>query len=211
VGELSRVEFYTSHEGLNLLYESAQTRTVPRRAGFYDLTTHLPWVGERTRALDGAHIEFFRGIENPVGVKIGPKADPAEVIALTETLNPLNQSGKIILISRLGVAHAADKLPGMVSAVEAAGRKVLWMSDPMHGNGIVTRHGVKTRQFDDILGELEAVTDTHNRLGTVMGGVHFELTGEDVTECIGGATGLGEDLGSDHLPVWATLEWVDIE
>ncbi|MEL6739302.1 MAG: 3-deoxy-7-phosphoheptulonate synthase class II [Planctomycetota bacterium] len=192
VHELTRAEFYTSHEGLNLLYESAQTRSVPRREGFYDLTTHLPWIGERTRQPDGAHVEFFRGIQNPVGIKVGPKADPAEIAALTEMLNPGNEAGKIVLIARMGAQHAADALPAIVEGVERAGRRVLWMSDPMHGNGIKTEGGIKTRSFDAILQEIEINADVHQKLGTVLGGVHFELTGEDVTECVGGASGVTE-------------------
>ena len=196
VEELTRVEFFTSHEGLNLLYESAQTRTVPRRDGFYDLTCHLPWIGERTRQLDGAHIEFFRGISNPVGVKIGPKADPDEVVKLIDALNPGAEPGKLVLITRLGEQHAAEALPPILERVRDSGRPVLWMSDPMHGNGIKTQSGIKTRSFDAILRELELVIAAHRTAGTTLGGVHFELTGDDVTECIGGAAGVREeDLG----------------
>ncbi|MFI4896922.1 MAG: 3-deoxy-7-phosphoheptulonate synthase class II [Phycisphaerales bacterium JB059] len=199
VEDLTRVEFYTSHEGLNLIYESAQTRRVPRKAGWFDLTTHLPWIGERTRALDGAHVEFFRGIRNPVGVKIGPKAEPGEVLELIETLNPANEAGKLVLISRLGASRVGEALPPLIEAVEGAGRRVLWMSDPMHGNGITTGSGVKTRSFDAILEELERVIEVHDRAGSVLGGVHFELTGEDVTECVGGASGVREeDLGVNY-------------
>ncbi|MEL6329093.1 MAG: 3-deoxy-7-phosphoheptulonate synthase class II [Planctomycetota bacterium] len=200
IDELTRVEFFTSHEGLNLIYESAQTRQVPRREGWYDLTTHLPWIGERTRQLDGAHVEFFRGIENPVGVKIGPKADPAAVIELCRTLNPKAEPGKLVLIARMGAANVAEALPGIVEGVAASGHPVLWMSDPMHGNGIKTDHGIKTRSFDDILSELEQSVDVHRRIGTHLGGVHFELTGEDVTECIGGASGVSEHtLGENYV------------
>ena len=193
------MEFYTSHEGLNLIYESAQTREVPRKDGWFDLTTHLPWIGERTRSLDGAHIEFFRGIRNPVGVKVGPKAEASEVLELIETLNPGNEPGKLVLISRLGASNVSRALPGLVGAVRDAGKRVLWMSDPMHGNGITTDSGVKTRSFDSILEELERVIDVHKQGGTVLGGVHFELTGEDVTECVGGASGVREeDLGLNY-------------
>jgi 3-deoxy-7-phosphoheptulonate synthase len=193
VEELSRVEFFTSHEGLNLLYESAQTRRVPRREGWYCLTTHLPWIGERTRQIDGAHVEFFRGIENPVGVKIGPAADPEEVLTLVRTLNPRRQAGKIMLIVRMGAANVGTRLRPILEAVSASGEPVLWSSDPMHGNGIKTSHGIKTRDFDDILAELEQSLDIHQQVGTFLGGVHFELTGEDVTECVGGSSGIGED------------------
>jgi 3-deoxy-7-phosphoheptulonate synthase len=200
VDDLTRVDFYTSHEGLNLHYEAAQTRTVPRRAGHYDLTTHLPWIGERTRAIDGAHVEFFRGIRNPVGVKVGPSAPPDEIVRLVERLNPDDEPGKIVLITRMGAAAVERALPKLVEAVRASGRRVLWVSDPMHGNGITTSSGLKTRNFDQILGEIERTFDVHAALGTILGGVHFELTGEDVTECIGG--GISEsDLDRKYLSV----------
>lgn len=193
IEELSRVEFFTSHEGLNLLYESAQTRRVPRRRGWYCLTTHLPWIGERTRQIDGAHVEFFRGIENPIGIKLGPKAGVEEVLGLVRALNPKNEPGKIVLIMRMGAEHVGSRLEPVLRGVADAGDRVLWSCDPMHGNGVVTRHGVKTRSVDAILSELEQTIEIHDRVGTTLGGVHFELTGEDVTECIGGATGIGED------------------
>ena len=192
VEESTRVDFFTSHEGLNLHYEAAQTRRVPRRAGWYDLTTHLPWVGERTRRPDGPHIEFFRGIRNPVGVKVGPKTTPDDLMRLIDTLNPHDEPGKLILIARMGVAKVQGSLPPLLDRVRTEGRTVLWMSDPMHGNGIKTAAGIKTRSFDDILLELERTVDAHRAAGTTLGGVHFELTGEDVTECIGGAAGVGE-------------------
>ncbi|UJR79950.1 3-deoxy-7-phosphoheptulonate synthase class II [Sandaracinus amylolyticus] len=192
IDDLTRVEFYTSHEGLNLEYESAQTRTVPRRDQWYDLTTHLPWIGERTRQLDGAHVEFFRGIANPVGVKISASAKPDEVLRLIEMLSPDDEPGKIVLITRMGVRRAADALPGLLSAIKASGRRVLWICDPMHGNTQTTSSGRKTRDFGDILREIEITMDAHAAAGTVMGGVHFELTGEDVTECVGGAAGITE-------------------
>lgn len=193
VEEATRVDFYTSHEGLNLYYEEAQTRTVPRRDGYYDLSTHLPWIGERNRQLDGPHIEFFRGIKNPVGVKIGPTMDPDELIQLIDALNPHNTPGKLVLITRMGASKIADGLPRLLDKVKSEGRHVLWMSDPMHGNGITTASGIKTRSFDDILSELEQAVDCHKQAGTILGGVHFELTGEDVTECIGGGSGITED------------------
>lgn len=184
--ELSRVEFYASHEGLHLDYESAQTRHVPRREGFYDLTTHLPWIGERTRQLDGAHIEYFRGIKNPVGVKVGPSMPPADLVKLTEVLNPTNERGKILIIARLGASKVETALPPLVEAVARAKRNVVWSTDPMHGNGKTLASGVKTRSFDDICAEIEHSFAIHRRVGSRLGGVHFELTGEDVTECIGG-------------------------
>ena len=193
VHEFNRVEFFTSHEALNLLYESAQTRTVPRRAGYYNLTTHLPWIGERTRALDGAHVEYARGIRNPVGVKVGPTITGDELIELIDTLNPKNEPGRIVLIHRMGATRINDGLARLLEAVQGAGRTVLWVCDPMHGNTQSTASGVKTRSFDRILSELNTAFDLHEQAGTVLGGVHFELTGEDVTECVGGATGLSED------------------
>lgn len=202
VDELSRAEFFTSHEGLNLHYESAQTRTVPRRKGHYCLTTHLPWIGDRTRRLDGAHVEFFRGVRNPIGVKIGPTASLDEVVKLCDILNPANEMGKVVLIVRLGAKNIEAKLAGLVRAVESARKRVLWVCDPMHGNGIVTKDGIKTRSFDDIRTEIEISVDTHRALGTVLGGVHFELTGEDVTECVGGASGVREE---DLCNNYATL------
>ncbi|QRO01593.1 3-deoxy-7-phosphoheptulonate synthase class II [Archangium violaceum] len=192
VADLTRVDFYTSHEGLNLHYESAQTRQVPWRQGWYDLTTHLPWIGERTRALDGAHVEFFRGIRNPVGVKLGPSVSPADAVRLAEQLNPDNEPGKLVLITRMGAQKVADALPPVVEAMRRAGRLVLWVCDPMHGNTVSTSSGIKTRNFDDVLHEVERSFDVHEQLGSYLGGVHFELTGEDVTECMGGAVGITE-------------------
>ncbi len=194
VGELSRVDFFTSHEALNLLYESAQTRQPPRRDRHYNLTTHLPWLGDRTRAIDGAHIEFMRGIANPVGVKLGAKATPEEALALARALNPDKEPGRLVFITRLGAANVAKLLPPLVRAVRDGDvGPALWVCDPMHGNTETTSKGVKTRRFDAILQELEQTFDAHEREGSHLGGVHFELTGEDVTECVGGAKGLTED------------------
>jgi 3-deoxy-7-phosphoheptulonate synthase len=200
VDDLTRVDFFTSHEGLNLHYESAQTRAVPRRAGHYDLSVHLPWIGERTRSLDGAHVEFFRGIRNPVGVKVGPSASPDDILRLIARLNPNDEAGKLVLITRMGAEKVEAALPPLVKAVRAEGRRVLWISDPMHGNGITTASGLKTRDFESILLEIERTFDVHAGLGTILGGVHFELTGDDVTECVGG--GITEaDLDRNYLSV----------
>ncbi len=200
VDEISRVDFYTSHEGLNLHYEAAQTRKVPRREGNYLLTTHMPWIGERTRALDGAHVEFFRGIENVVGVKLGPKVDPGDAVRLFTCLSPTNEAGKLVAITRMGAGEVDKSLPPLVEAVTRAGRRVLWMCDPMHGNTHATASGIKTRSFDDILCEIERSFTVHRELGTYLGGIHFELTGEDVTECIGG--GITEsDLDKNYASV----------
>jgi 3-deoxy-7-phosphoheptulonate synthase len=207
VDDLTRVEFFTSHEGLNLLYESAQTRPVPRRTGYFNLTTHMPWIGERTRALDGAHVEYFRGIRNPIGVKVGPNCSPADLLNLIDALNPENEPGRLVIIHRMGAAKIQQSLPPLLQAVrDAASRpsnkgrpRVLWICDPMHGNGQTTSTGIKTRSFDDILRELQSAIEVHRRAGTILGGVHFELTGEDVTECLGGAAGVSEaDLSTNY-------------
>ncbi len=191
ISELGTAAFYTSHEGLLLWYEQAQTRQVPRRPGFYNLSTHFPWIGDRTRMLDGAHVEYFRGIANPIGVKLGPSITPRELLHLIEKLNPANEPGRLTLIHRFGVDRIDACLPPLIEAVQQAERIVLWCCDPMHGNAELTETGVKTRRFDNILGELDRAFAIHRRLGTWLGGVHFELSGEDVTECIGGARGLG--------------------
>lgn len=197
VDRLSRVDFFTSHEGLNLHYEAAQTRRVPRREGHYLLTTHMPWIGERTRALDGAHVEFFRGVENVVGVKLGPKVDPKEVVRLFTALSPANEPGKLVAITRMGAADVERALPALVDTVQRAGRRVLWVCDPMHGNTKSLASGLKTRDFDDILKEIGLTFAIHRDRGSDLGGVHFELTGDDVTECVGG--GLSEaDLDKNY-------------
>jgi 3-deoxy-7-phosphoheptulonate synthase len=201
IGDLTRTEFFTSHEALkalNLWYESAQTRRVPRREGYYNLSTHLPWVGDRTRALDGAHIEYARGIRNPVGVKLGPAARPREVMHLATTLNPGNEAGKLVFITRLGAGSVQRLLPPMLEAVRMAGVHALWVCDPMHGNTTTTAGGVKTRSFEAIVSELEATDAAHRLAGVPLGGVHFELTGDDVTECTGGAVGITESQLSQN-------------
>ena len=194
-----RVDLYTSHEGLALLYEQAQTRQVPRREGWYNLSTHLPWIGMRTAKLDGAHIEYFRGIQNPIAVKIGPSMTADRTKALLDVLHPFDEPGRLTLIHRLGADHVESKLPGLIKAVRATGKTVLWVCDPMHGNTETTASGIKTRRFDKILQEVESSFDVHRAHGSILGGVHFEMTGEDVTECIGGSTGLDEsDLTRDY-------------
>jgi len=199
VGEINRVDFFTSHDALLLPYEQAQTRRVPRREGWYNLSTHLPWLGMRTSEIDGAHVAYLRGIANPIALKIGPGMTPPQLNELVETLNPGNEPGRLTLIHRLGAGHIDDLLPPLVEAVKKAGSIVLWCCDPMHGNTQRTSVGIKTRNFDDILSELERSFEIHERLGTYLGGVHFELTGENVTECIGGARGLTEaDLARDY-------------
>jgi len=189
---LRRIDFFTSHEGLSLHYEMAQTRQVPRRAGWYNLSTHMPWIGMRTAQLEGAHVEFHRGIKNPLGIKLGQAMTPEWLIALLDALDPAREPGRITLIVRMGAGQVAAKLPPLVEAVRKAGRRPLWVCDPMHGNTETTPQGVKTRRFEKIVSELEDSFAVHAQLGSHLGGVHFELTGEDVTECIGGARGLSE-------------------
>lgn len=189
---LRRVELYTSHEALALPYEQAQTRKVPRRPGHYNLSTHFPWIGMRTAQLDGAHVEFHRGIRNPLGIKLGPAMTTDWLQGLLAILDPEREPGRITLIHRMGADKVQDKLPALVDAVRGTGREVLWICDPMHGNTETTPQGIKTRRFDKIVSELEQSFELHTKLGSRLGGVHIELTGEDVTECIGGARGLSE-------------------
>jgi 3-deoxy-7-phosphoheptulonate synthase len=192
VGEINRVDFFTSHEGLHLGYEQAQTRFIPRVEKWFNLSTHLPWIGDRTRSPEGAHVEYFRGISNPVGVKIGPAADLKEVAELVEILNPRSIPGRLAFIHRFGAEEVAACLPPLLEAVQKTGKSVLWICDPMHGNTEVTRRGYKTRSFDKILSELRQSFKIHNSMDSYLGGVHCELTGEDVTECVGGVRGLSE-------------------
>jgi len=192
VGEINRVDFFTSHEGLNLLYEQAQTRQVPHRHGWFNLSTHMPWIGMRTNQIDGAHVEFFRGISNPIGIKVGTSTEPQGLVELVKALNPKDEPGRITLIHRFGNEKIARYLPRLLEAVRRAGLTVVWSCDPMHGNTMKTKSGFKTRQFDHILGELEQAFDLHAEAGTRLGGVHIELTGDNVTECTGGARGLDE-------------------
>ncbi|TWT19996.1 3-deoxy-7-phosphoheptulonate synthase class II [Luteimonas marina] len=192
IHDLKRVDFYTSHEALLLPYEEAQTRQVPRQWGWFNLSTHFPWVGMRTAALDGAHAEYFRGIRNPIAVKVGPSVTPDQLLRLIDLLNPDDEPGRLGLIHRMGAAQVADKLPALLDAVKREGRRVLWICDAMHGNTESTSNGYKTRRFDNIRSEIEQSFDIHAAAGTRLGGVHLELTGEDVTECTGGARDLTE-------------------
>lgn len=190
--DLQRVEYYTSHEALLLPYEQAQTRYVPRRAGAFNLSTHMPWIGMRTADPTGAHVEYARGIRNPLGIKVGPGMTKDWLLDLLRILNPDNEPGRITLITRFGANQIAALLPPLIEAVQAQGHTVLWCCDPMHGNTETTETGIKTRRFDTILSELEQAFDIHRASSSHLGGVHFELTGEDVTECVGGARGLSE-------------------
>jgi 3-deoxy-7-phosphoheptulonate synthase len=187
-----RVDFYASHEGLQLPYEQAQTRFLQHRRRWYNLTTHFPWIGMRTADLDGAHVEYFRGIANPIGIKVGTGFGNEHLQALIHVLNPDNEPGRLTLITRFGVKHVDSHLPRVIQAVRATGSRVLWVCDPMHGNTETTAGGYKTRRFDSIRGELKAAFRIHKEMGSYLGGVHLELTGDNVTECIGGARGLKE-------------------
>lgn len=191
--DLERVDFFTSHEGLHLPYEQAQTRRVPHRVGWYNLASHFPWIGLRTADPDGAHIEYFRGIANPIAVKVGHATTSEALKRLLDILHPHNESGRLTLIHRFGAQRIAQCLPPLLKAVRESGKTVLWCCDAMHGNTIVTNNGLKTRPFDEILDELERAFEIHAACGSVLGGVHIELTGENVTECIGGARGLTEE------------------
>jgi len=200
VGEMTRVDFFTSHEGLHLLYEQAQTRQVPRREGWYNLSAHMPWLGMRTSDPAGAHVEYFRGIRNPIGVKVGPPEGtppggaPVQdhVAKLLEILHHDDEPGRLTIIHRFGAHQIARCLPPLIQAVQRTGKTVLWCCDPMHGNTQTIENGTKTRKFDHILAELEQAFEIHKHLGTYLGGVHFELTGDNVTECTGGARGMSE-------------------
>jgi 3-deoxy-7-phosphoheptulonate synthase len=192
-GSVRRVDFFTSHEALHLHYEQALTRQVPRQWGWFNLSTHFPWIGMRTAALDGGHVEFFRGIRNPIGIKVGPGMTRKWLADLLAVLNPERERGRIVLIHRLGEQQIESRLPRLISAVKETGSPVLWVCDPMHGNTESTQSGVKTRRFRKIMHEVDLAFDLHAANGSRLGGVHLELTGEDVTECTGGARDLSED------------------
>ena len=190
VHQTQRADIYAAHEGLHLSYEQAQTRYLEHRKRWYNLTTHFPWIGMRTAQLDGAHVEYFRGISNPMGIKIGPGMTVEWLQSLIRILNPNNEAGRISLIHRYGAKSIEGGLPPLIKAVHETGSPVLWVCDPMHGNTESTADGTKTRRFDNIVAELEVAHEIHDSMGTYLGGVHLELTGEDVTECTGGARGL---------------------
>ncbi len=193
------VEFYTSHEGLLLGYEQAMTRVDSTTGRYYDTSAHMVWIGDRTRQPDGAHVEFARGIGNPIGIKCGPTLEPDELMTLLDILNPENEAGRIVLISRFGANKVAAGLPRLINKVQAEGRKVVWSSDPMHGNTIKADNGYKTRPFDSVLKEVETFFEVCRGEGAHPGGVHFEMTGQDVTECLGGAQAITEsDLSSRY-------------
>lgn len=197
---LRTTEFYTSHEALLLGYEQAMTREDSTKGGWYDTSAHMLWIGERTRNLDGAHIEFMRGIKNPIGCKVGPGMEPDELIRLIDALNPANEPGRLTLITRMGHDQVERKLPALARAVKREGRKVVWSCDPMHGNTIKSASGLKTRPFDRILTEVRGFFAVHQGEGTYAGGIHLEMTGQNVTECIGGAIDIvDEQLGDRYI------------
>ncbi|MQA05497.1 MAG: 3-deoxy-7-phosphoheptulonate synthase class II [Streptosporangiales bacterium] len=193
-GPAHGVDLFASHEALLLDYETALCRQEP--GGLYDLSGHLVWVGERTRQVDGAHVELVSRIANPVGVKLGPNTDPEDAVALAERLDPEGEPGRLSFVVRMGAATVRHRLPAVVEKIEATGRAVVWVCDPMHGNTFESANGFKTRRFDDVIDEVTGFFEVHRSLGTVPGGVHVELTGDDVTECLGG----GHAIGDEHLP-----------
>jgi len=196
--QLTRVDFFTSHEGLLLPFEQALTRP-ERNRGWYNLGAHMVWIGDRTRTLTGAHVEYFRGIRNPIGLKIGNTMEPEELVELIGILNPNNEPGRLTLIHRFGAEKIRSRLPRLVDAVLKSGRKVMWNCDPMHGNTQTARNGIKTRSFDEIMSEIITAFRIHRELGSHLSGIHLELTGEDVTECTGGPGNLTEsDLPRDY-------------
>ncbi|MGH3411652.1 MAG: class II 3-deoxy-7-phosphoheptulonate synthase [Marmoricola sp.] len=193
--EFHRVDFCSSHEALILEYEHAMTRIDSRTGAPYDVSGHFVWIGERTRQIDGAHVEMLRHIQNPIGVKLGPTTSPDDAIALAERLNPDNEAGRLTFITRFGAGRIRDGLPALVEKVDAAGLNIAWVCDPMHGNTFEASSGYKTRRFDDVIEEVQGFFDVHRSLGSWPGGIHVELTGDDVTECVGG----GEELDEDGL------------
>jgi len=196
--QIRETEFYTSHEALILGYEQALTRIDSTSGDWYACSAHMLWIGDRTRQPDGAHVEFLRGVRNPIGLKAGPSLEPDDLIRLMDLLNPNNEPGRLTIIARMGADKVADALPPLIRAVESEGRKVLWTCDPMHGNTIKSSNGYKTRVFDNILSEVSGFFAAHHSEGSRPGGVHFEMTGQDVTECLGGAQAITEELLSNR-------------
>lgn len=193
VPQMRGTSFYTSHEALHLNYEQALTRVDSTTGDWYDCSAHLLWIGDRTRQIDGAHVEFLRGVGNPVGLKAGPSMSADDLLRLCDVLNPENEPGRLTVIARMGADRVAEKLPPLIRAVTAEGRKVLWSCDPMHGNTEKVASGYKTRNFERILAEVRGFFEAHAAEGSFAGGVHFELTGQNVTECIGGTNAVTED------------------
>jgi 3-deoxy-7-phosphoheptulonate synthase len=196
--QIRETEFYTSHEALLMSYEESLTRQDSLTGRWYDCSAHFLWIGDRTRQPDSAHVEFMRGVENPIGLKCGPSLDPDELLRLIDVLNPQNIPGRLTLIARMGHDKVESKLPGLVRAVERHGAKVVWSCDPMHGNTVKSASGYKTRPFDRILQEVRTFFAVHHAEGTHAGGVHFEMTGQNVTECIGGAQAITDEQLADR-------------
>ena len=197
--DMRETDFYISHEALLLPYEQALTRIDSTTGDWYGCSAHFLWIGDRTRQLNGAHVEFLRGVKNPLGMKVGPTQEPDDLLKILDVLNPENEAGRITLISRMGADKVGDKLAPLVRAVQKEGRKVVWLCDPMHGNTISTVNKLKTRNFDAILAEVRGFFDVHGAEGSWAGGVHIEMTGQNVTECTGGAHRLSEaDLGERY-------------
>ncbi|MEV4688049.1 class II 3-deoxy-7-phosphoheptulonate synthase [Microbacterium sp. LWH3-1.2] len=190
--ELKRVEFYTGHEGLLMDYERPMTRIDSRTSTPYNTSAHFLWIGERTRDLDGAHVDYFSKIRNPIGVKLGPTTTPETALALIDKLDPNREPGRLTFITRMGAGKIRDALPPLLEAVKDSGATPLWVTDPMHGNGITTPTGYKTRRFDDVVDEVRGFFEAHRSVGTFPGGIHVELTGDDVTECLGGSEQIDE-------------------
>ena len=190
--QLSEANFYTSHEALLLGYEEALTRTDENDGKHYVGSAHMLWIGDRTRSPDEAHVEFLRGVANPIGMKVGPSITKDALLKLCDILNPENEAGRLTLISRMGAEKVEQFLPPLVQAVRDAGKAVVWSCDPMHGNTIKSPSGIKTRKFTDILSEVRSFFAIHKSENTIGGGVHFEMTGQDVTECLGGAQAISE-------------------
>ena len=191
--ELTRVEFFASHEGLLMDYERPLTRIDSRTGLAYDTSTHFVWIGERTRELDGAHVDFFSRIQNPIGVKLGPSTTPDDMLRLIDKLDPNREPGRLTFITRMGAGKIRDALPPLLEAAQASDALPLWITDPMHGNGMTTPNGFKTRRFDDVVDEVKGFFEAHRAVGTFPGGLHVELTGDDVTECLGGAEMIDEN------------------
>ncbi|WP_127818592.1 class II 3-deoxy-7-phosphoheptulonate synthase [Microbacterium sp. CPCC 204701] len=191
--ELKRVEFYTGHEGLLMDYERPMTRIDSRTNTPYNTSAHFLWIGERTRELDGAHVDYFSKIRNPIGVKLGPSTTPETALALIDRLDPQREPGRLTFITRMGAGKIRDALPPLLEAVRDSGATPLWVTDPMHGNGITTPTGYKTRRFDDVVDEVRGFFEAHRAVGTFPGGIHVELTGDDVTECLGGSEMIDEE------------------
>jgi len=198
VPEFKQVDFYTSHEALLLNYEQALTREDSFNGGWYDCSAHMLWIGERTRGLDEAHVEYMRGIENPIGIKIGPSVEEDYLIDLLNTLNPNNELGRVTLITRMGSENIFKKLPSLIKKIKESNKNVIWSCDPMHANTFKSSTGYKTRSFDKILNEIEAFFKVHHEENSFPGGIHLEITGLDVTECIGGSQKIKEENLSDR-------------